>query len=148
MPTTATRYALASWMTIAAGAAGAGCAKDATRVYVAVYADATVPPILLLRTVIARAADPGQPVASDRTSPYAGDAADRPAPFVFPLGLPMTVDPSFAGPVVITVEGLDWDSHVVTAGGSGDAVVVVEKETDASVTLTAAVAGAAAGARD
>ena len=142
MLTAGTRRALVGVMTIAAAAAGAGCAKDATRVYVAVDADATVPPILLLRTTIARAADPGQPVITDRTSPYAGDAADRPAPFVFPLGLPMTVDPSFAGPVVVSVEGLDWDSHALLAHGSGDAVVVAEKETDASLTLTAVMAGA------
>jgi hypothetical protein len=139
----AARRALAGVMMIAAAASGAGCAKDATRLYVSVEADATVPAILLLRTTIARAADPGQPVTSDRTSPYAGDAGDRPAPFVFPLGLPMTIDPSFAGPVVVTVEGLDWDSHVVLARGGGDAVVVAEKETDAALTLTAATAGAA-----
>jgi len=139
MMTAAARRALAGvMMMIAVTAYGAGCAKDATRIYVSVAADATVPEILLLRTTIARAGDPGQPVSSDRTSPYAGDAADRPAPFVFPLGLPMTVDPSFAGPVVVTVEGLDWDSHALLARGRGDAVVVAEKETDASLTLTAA----------
>ena len=148
MMTAGARRALACVMTVAAAAAGAGCAKDATRVYIAVEADATVPPILLLRTAIARAADPGQPATTDRTSPYAGDAADRPAPFVFPLGLPMTVDASFAGPVVITVEGIDWDSHVVTARGSGDGLIVAQKETDATVTLTAVAAGAVDGASD
>jgi hypothetical protein len=143
MMTAGARRALAGVMMMAVATCGAACAKDATRVYVVVEADATVPPILLLRAALARAADPAQPVTSDRTSPYAGDAADRPAPFVFPLGLPLTIDPSFAGPVVVTVEGLDWDSNAVLARGSGDAVVVAEKETGASVTLTAAAAPAA-----
>ena len=38
------------------------------------------------------------------------DAADRPGPFVFPLVLSLTVDASLAGPVTVTVEGLDWDT--------------------------------------
>ena len=72
---------------------------------------------------------------SDRSSPYASDAADRPGPFVFPLSLPQTVDPSFAGLVDVTVEGLDWDTHAVIASGTTSGAVVAQKTTTASLTL-------------
>jgi hypothetical protein len=129
-------------MAIAAAALGAGCARDATAVEVTVNAEAAVPPILILRTAVARADDLDRRVSSDRSSPYAGDAGDRPGPFEFPLLLSVTVDASFAGPVVVTVQGIDWDTHAVTASGVGDAVVVAQKTTDAALTLVRAAVGA------
>ncbi len=125
-------------MAVAAAALGAGCAKDATGIEVTVNAETTVPPILILRTAIARAGDLDRRVSSDRSSPYASDAGDRPGPFEFPLLLTLTVDESFAGPVVVTVEGIDWDTHAVTASGVGDAVVAAQKTTSAALTLVRA----------
>ena len=116
---------------------GGGCAKDATSVLVTVSADATVPSILILRSAVARADDPANPSSSNRSSPYEGDAADRPGPFLFPLLLPVTVDASLAGPVVVTVEGIDWDTAAVNARGSAAAVVVAQKQTETSLMLTA-----------
>jgi hypothetical protein len=133
---------------VAAAVLGAGCAKDATTVTVSVYAEANVPPILILRTAVARADDLEQRASSDRSSPYASDAADRPGPFVFPLSLPVSVDASFAGPVIVTVQGLDWVTKAVTASGVGDAVVVAQKTTTASLTLVAVAVGATDGGRD
>jgi hypothetical protein len=124
---------------LAAGLLGAGCAKDATSVVVTVDADGTVPPLLILRTTVARAADPATQSSAERTSPYSSDAADRPGPFLFPLDLDVTVDSGFAGAVVVTVEGLDWDTHAVTARGSGPATVVAQKSTTASLTLAGVV---------
>ncbi len=121
----------------AAALFGAGCAKDATSVLVTVGVDATVPSILILRSAVARADDPAHPVSSKRSSPYEGDAADRPGPFLFPLLLPVTVDASLAGPVVVTVEGIDWDTAAVNARGSAAAVVVAQQQTETSLTLTA-----------
>ena len=118
---------------------GAGCAKDSTAVIVTVDADATVPPILILRTTVARADDPSIHSGAERTSPAQGDAADRPGPFLFPFDLLVTVNDSFAGPVVVTVEGLDWDTHAVTARGTTPATVVAQKSTTASLTLTGVV---------
>ena len=118
---------------------GAGCAKDATSVLVTLDADATTPPILILRTTVARADDPATESSSERSSPAQGDAADRPGPFLFPFDLSLTVDPSFAGPVTVTIEGLDWDTHAVTARGMTPATVVAQKTTTASLTLTGVV---------
>jgi len=115
----------------------AGCAKEPTSVSVVVNADATIPPILILRSTLTSAADPTRASSGQRSSPYGSDAADRPGPFLFPLLLPVSVDASFAGPVVITVEGLDWDTHAVTARGTTSASVAAEKTTQASLTLTA-----------
>ena len=148
MTTAVSSHAFAGVMMIAAAALGAGCAKDATTVTVAVYADAAVPPILILRTAVARTNDLEQRASSDRSSPYASDAADRPGPFVFPLSLSVTVDASFAGPAVVTVQGLDWDTKVVTASGVGDAVVVAQNTTMAALTLVAVAVGATDGGRD
>lgn len=118
----------------------AGCAKDPTSVFLVVDADSTVPPILILRTVVERAGDPASRASVERSSNYGSDAADRPGPFLFPLGLPLTIDQTYAGPVIITIEGVDWDTHAVTASGSATATVVAQTMTDASVTLTAAAA--------
>jgi hypothetical protein len=114
---------------------GAGCAKDPTAVSVTVNADTTVLPLLILRTIVTVPYDPAHTVSSERSSPYASDAGDRPGPFVFPLVIALTVDPSLAGDVTITVEGLDWDTHIITAWGDTAASVVAEKTTDASLTL-------------
>jgi hypothetical protein len=127
---------------------GAGCAKDATSLTVTVDADSTVPPLLILRTAVARAADPARPVTANRSSPYAGDAADRPGPFAFPLLLPVTIDASYAGPVVVTVEGIDWDTGAVTARGDATAVVVAQQDVQTALTLTAAPPGAGDGGID
>jgi hypothetical protein len=142
------RYAFAGVMMLAAAALGGGCAKDATTLTVSVYAEATVPSILILRTAVARADDLDQRASSDRSSPYASDAADRPGPFVFPLSLPVTVDATFAGPVVVTVQGLDWDTNAVIASGVGDGVVVAQKTTMVSLILVAVAVGATDGGRD
>jgi hypothetical protein len=47
----------------------------------------------------------------------------------------LTVDASFAGPVVITIEGLDWDTNAVIATGSATADVVAQHETQTVVRL-------------
>jgi hypothetical protein len=112
-----------------------GCAKDATSVTVTVDADPSVPPILILRSTVTRANDPGQQSSADRSSSNPGDAADRPGPFVFPFALELTVDAAFAGPVIVTIQGLDWDTHALIAGGSVNAAVGAGKTTAASVTL-------------
>src|SRR5688572_14480113 len=93
-------------------ALGAGaCAKDPTSVLTVIEVDPAVPPLLLLQARLARADDPGRVTGSRFTSSNIGDAADRPAPYVFPFALSLTVDASFAGAVVITIEGLDWDTN-------------------------------------
>jgi hypothetical protein len=115
---------------------GAGCAKDSTQVLVLVDTAPSVAPILILRGSVGLRYDPSRVAGSDRTSPYASDAADRPGPFVFPLILPLTVDATFAGLVDVTVEGLDWDTHAVIASGSTAGALVAERTTTAALTLT------------
>ena len=109
--------------------------------FVVVNADSTVPPILILRTVVERAGDPASRASAERSSNYAGDAADRPGPFLFPLGLPLTVNQTYAGPVIITIEGVDWDTHAVTARGGATATVVAQNVSEATLTLTAVATG-------
>jgi hypothetical protein len=120
---------------------GAGCAKDPTALRVVVDADAAVPPILIVRTSVAQADDPARNATAERSSNSDDDAGDRPGPFFFPLDLSLTVDPSFAGPVIVTVEGLDWDTRTVIASGSTAAIVEAHRTASASLTLTAAAAG-------
>jgi hypothetical protein len=120
-----------------AAAGLAGCAKTPTQVLVVVEADATVPPLLILRSTLARAADPGVRVSSTLRSLNENSDANRPGPLFFPLLLPLGVDPSFAGGVTITIEGLDWDSQAVLASGTTLAEVAADRQTNAAVTLTA-----------
>lgn len=129
-------------------ALGAGCAKAPTSLGVTIDADPTVPPILNMRTTIARASDPTMRSSSERASPYASDAADRPGPFVFPFAWKLTVDEGFAGPVVVSIEGLDWDTGATIAGGSADAVVEAQQMTAAAVTLEPVRGGAGDGGTD
>jgi hypothetical protein len=114
-----------------------GCAKDPTAVVTQVDADATVPPLLKLRTTVARLSDPTGPSTAELTSSEIGDASNRPGAFVVPEIFSITVDASFAGPVTVTVEGLDWDTSVVTARGSTTTEVIAQKRTQAALTLTA-----------
>jgi hypothetical protein len=133
-------------LALAAALAPAGCAKDATSVLVTVDADPSVPPILLLETIVAPS-DPNKASSTNFPSPNGGDA-DRPGPFVFPIALDLTVDASFAGPVVVTIEGLDWDTYAVIARGSTDATVQAQKRTNVSLTLEPIRGGAGDGGTD
>jgi hypothetical protein len=141
------RYALRAAVLAAALSAGGGCAKDATSVVVTVAADAAVPSILILKGTVAAQDDPTRTSTSSRSSSNIGDAGDRPGPFVFPLELSLTVDPSLKGLVEITVEGIDWDTYAVTASGMTTAVVVPEHNVAASLTLlrAAPIAGSDGG---
>jgi hypothetical protein len=141
----------AARFTIALAAAGflaTGCAKSSTSLFVGVDADPSVPPILILRTTIARADDPSVQSSASRASPYAGDAADRPGPWVFPVGLPLTVDPLFTGDVTVTVDGIDWDTSAVIASGSTAATIAAEKMTQTTLTLEPIRGGAGDGGTD
>jgi hypothetical protein len=122
---------------LVAGAALAGCAVSTTQVLTTVDTDATVPALLLLRMTVTKDADPSRTSTSAIRSQAIGDAGDRPAPFLFPIALPVSVDQSFAGAVTITIEGLDWDTQAVIARGSTGATVVAQQTTQAALTLTA-----------
>lgn len=121
----------------ALSAVGAGCAKSPTVVLTRVLVDDGVPPLLLLYATVVSTADPGQRTTESFVSLAPGDAGDRPAPYQFPLDLPVRVPVELAGPVTVTIEGRDWDRNVVTARGSTQASVVKEQQTSATVTLTA-----------
>jgi len=139
--TGSSRHLRAGAIALAILAGAAGCAKDPTGVYTIVDVDANVPPVLRLRMTVARASDPTQKSVSERSSPNTGDAADRPGPWIFPVGFSLTVDASLVGPVKITVESLDWDSGAVRASGSTDAVIEAQKEIVAALKLMAVGAG-------
>ena len=47
--------------------------------------------------------------------------------------------------VLITIEGVDWDTHAVTARGSATATVVAQQDSEASLTLTAVATGGGQG---
>jgi hypothetical protein len=126
---------LAAAAALACALCAGACAKDSTSVLTVIEADPAAPPVLLLQARIARADDPTRVSSSRFTSSNLGDAGDRPGPFVFPFAMSLTVDPSFAGPVVVTVEGLDWDTNTVIASGSTPADVVAQHETQAVVRL-------------
>src|SRR6185369_766447 len=69
-------------------------------------------------------------------STVAGDAAYRPAPLPFPMLLPISVDSAIGSPVIITIEGLDWDDRTtVLAAGTTTATPIPEHQTSAAVAL-------------
>ena len=91
--------------------------------------------------MVERADDPASRASASALVKFAGDAADRPGPFLFPFGLPLTVNQTYAGPVIITIEGVDWDTHAVTARGGASATVVAQNVSEATLTLTAVATG-------
>jgi hypothetical protein len=142
------RVAGAIAIAIGISAGISGCAKSSTSVYALIDADATVPPVLILRVLVASSADPSMRAGSELSSWNTSDAADRPGPFLFPMGLPITVSDTLAGPVTITVEGLDWDTHAVIARSTVSALVAAERQTFAMMTLSAVAGGSNDGGID
>lgn len=134
------RARVAALLALGLAAAGpAGCAKKPTGVIADVSVDPAVPPLLQLRISVASASDPSLVASNSYTSLFKGDAADRPGAFFFPLKLSMNLPVDFAGDVIVTVEGLDWDTNAVVARGAGTAQVVVEKTAMTALTLTPVV---------
>ena len=112
------------------------CAKSPTVILVEISADDTAPPVLLLRTTVARGSDPSQLATNLFGSLSRGDAADRPAPYLFPMLLPINVPPDWSGAVTILVEGRDWNTYAVNATGTTSVDLVPEHQNQAMLTLT------------
>lgn len=132
----ASRLALAFAVAWVATIAGGGCAKSPTVVSTTIATDDAVAPLLALRALVVSDRDPTRQASSSFHSLASGDAADRPGPYRFPLDFPVSVPPSLAGSITLTIEGLDWDSGNVIARGATIAEVVTEQQTRAYVTLT------------
>ena len=131
------------------GIALGGCAQSPTVVMTELLADQTVPPLLLLNAMVASQTDATKQAFVHFVSLAVGDASDRPGPYVFPLTLPVPVTSSLAGPVTITIEGVDEGAGAVLARGSASTQVIGGQQTRAVVTLTAVTTvGADAGTID
>jgi hypothetical protein len=128
-----------------AWAALAGCAKNPTTIVVPLGTDATAPPILILGTNVVSIADPTRTVSGLQSSSASSDAGDRPGPFLFPFYLPVTVDASLAGPVTVTIDGIDWDSSAVIATGSATAMVFAEQTVYTATAIVLSATGAPGG---
>jgi hypothetical protein len=134
---------------VVAAVAFAGCAKSPTLILTHVDVDETAPAILVMRATLASVSDQSKVATSSFVSLAAGDASDLPAPYRFPLELPLYASPTFAGGITVTIEGLDYATGTVVARGTTSAQVVTEQQTRASLTLTAvAPVGGDAGALD
>jgi hypothetical protein len=116
-------------------ATAGGCAKSPTVVNVQVAVDDTVAPLVLLRSRIALQSDPAYAAINDIVSRYEGDGGLA-GPFIFPMLFPVAVPTGWAGDVVITVEGLNWQDGKVAATGTTSATATREQTTEAAVTLT------------
>jgi hypothetical protein len=125
--------------------AAVGCAKSPTSILTVINADPSTPPLLVLRTLVQESSGAMLTSGGTESSPNLTDAADRPGPFVFPFALDLTVDASFAGPVTVTITGVDWDTYALLASGTTTAEVVAQQQTHASLTLFPAGAGAVDG---
>jgi hypothetical protein len=113
-----------------------GCAKSPTEILTTVSVEDTVPPLLLLRATVARVSDPTHAASFSLFSLAPGDASDRPGPYFFPRAVPIGVSATWAGDVIVTIEGLDWDTSKILARGSTTARVAAEQTTEAALTMT------------
>jgi len=143
------RVPAAAALLAAAALAAGGCAKTPTVVATDVTADATVPPLLLLRITLASTTQPEIRSSSSFVSTVPDDAGTRPAPLPFPMRLPVTVDSAFGSRVIINLEGLLWDDgETVLASGTTMADAVAGQQTSAAITLTAGGLTCGDGTRD
>jgi hypothetical protein len=146
--TVRSRHLVVGAIAIGIGVGVSGCATVPTSVYAIIDADATVSGVRILRLIVARTSDPAQRSSNELASSATSDAADRPGPFQFPFGFPLTFADSLAGPVTITIEGLDWDTRAVIAVASTDVIAVEKGQTVATLTLTAVRGGSNDGGVD
>ena len=116
-----------------------GCAKSPTVVMTQISVDDTVPPILQLRTTLSLDSDPSNVASNMFSSLFHGDAADRPAPYRFPMLIQVAAPPDWSGPATIVVEGLDWDTNKVNATGTAAAQVNAGQVSQAALTLTGVI---------
>lgn len=127
----------AALLVIAAGLALGGCARAPTVILTHVEVDSTVHPLFVLRATVTSDADPTITSTASYLSVAPGDAADMPAPYFFPMELPIDVTVSVTGAVTVTIEGLDYVTQAVVARGTGAGRVVKEQQTTAALVMTA-----------
>lgn len=126
-----------------------GCAKPPSLIDVRITADETVPLVTLLRSTVVRASDPSTPSVLRWVSAGGPDPDAAMAGFPFPLSLQVMINPSWSGPVSLTVDGLDfYVTDKVIATGTTEANVVKEQTTTAALTLRGLPGGGGGGAGD
>jgi hypothetical protein len=122
---------------VAAGAGLAGC-KDQTVVLTTVEAGSNVPLFTQLTLTLSSAADPSIHVSSSLVSLYPGSYDGGLPPINLPAQFPVSVDPDYlSGPAIVRADGVDNETGTLLATGSTTAQVVPQKQTEATITLSA-----------
>lgn len=128
------------WALVVGAAAGfglAGC-KDPTVVLTTVEAGNNVPLFTQLTLTLSSAADPSIHVSSSLVSLYPGSFDGGLPPINLPAQFPVSVDPDYlSGPAIVRADGIDNDTVTLLATGSTTAQVIPQKQTEATLTLSA-----------
>jgi hypothetical protein len=122
---------------VAAGAGLSGC-KDPTVVLTTVEVGSNVPLFTQLTLTLSSAADPSIHVSSSLVSLYPGSYDGGLPPITLPGQFPVSVDPDYlSGAAIVRADGIDNGSGTLLATGSTTAQVIPQKQTDATITLSA-----------
>jgi hypothetical protein len=115
-----------------------GC-KDPTVVLTTVQAGgSSVPLFTQLTLTLSSAADPSIHVSSSLVSLYPGSYDGGLPPITLPAQFPVGVDPDYlSGAAVVRADGIDNGTGALLATGSTTAQVIPQKQTEATVTLSA-----------
>ena len=111
------------------------CSKTPSILWAHVSVDDNVPMLSDLRTTVVSLSHTGLEPSIQRQS-LLGDAGGTPAPFAFPVLIPITLNAEYVGDVLLTAEGLERATDVVVASGSKETMVLGTKEMHVSVTMT------------
>ena len=137
------------WLALAAlWAVVGGCSKTPSILWAHVSADDDVPMLSDLRATVVSLTHPDLEASTQRESLQPGDAGGAPAPFAFPVVMPITLNAEYVGDVQLTVEGLERTTEAVIASGTVQTSVIASKEMHVGVTisLVAPMGGGAGGA--
>ena len=122
------------WLGLSALLFTGACTKAPVIFWAHVYVDDDVPMLSELRATVSSTSHPELEPVSQREALVMGDSGAPPAPFAFPVIIPITLNADFVGDVLLTAEGLDHE--VVVASGSQATSVPASKEMHASVTMS------------
>jgi len=123
------------WMVLSMLLTAGACTKTPSILWAHVSVDDNVPMLSDLRTTVVSLSHTGLEPSVQRES-LLSDAGGTPAPFAFPVVIPITLNAEYVGDVSLTAEGLDRATDAVVASGSKVTTVLGSKEMHVSVTMS------------
>jgi hypothetical protein len=119
------------------------CTKTPSILWAHISADDDVPMLSELRATVTSLTHPELEPVVQHEALVMGDSGAPPAPFSFPVIMPITLHADYVGDVLLVAEGLE--NEVVLASGTKETSLPAAKEMHATVTLSLVGSGPGTG---